>query len=74
MLIVIGAFYGAHKIAGSRLVKHAWQPAIDAETEHAALNKDKVDDVELNGNLPTEKAPRHRAPVRPITGEVPHAG
>jgi hypothetical protein len=72
MLIVIGAFYGAHKIAGSRLVKHGWQPAIDAEAEHAALNTDNVDDVELNGNQPAAKAPRHRAPVRPITGEVPH--
>jgi hypothetical protein len=39
-LIVIGAFYGANKIAGSRLVKRPWQLAADAAAAREAAAAD----------------------------------
>jgi hypothetical protein len=49
-LIVLGTFYGAHKIAGSRLVKRAWEPASAvAEGEPA-----QVADAPPVGHAPTQ--------------------
>ena len=46
MLIVIGAFYGAHKICGSRLVKRPWVPSqVDVPWAAEAAEADEASDA-----------------------------
>jgi hypothetical protein len=55
-LIVIGVFYGAHKIAGSRLVARPWQP-----DEDAAVAREEA----VSAAGPRHASPRHAAPHAP---------
>jgi hypothetical protein len=71
-LIVIGVFVGAHKIAGSRLVKKPWElpegaMAVDADTDPGPSVKGSSEATEQEDAL---SRPRHAAPRRP---EARHA-
>lgn len=61
VLIVIGVFYGAHKIAGSRLVKTAWKLPEDLAPapESAPAAAVESDALESPGS---QSGPRHAAP------------
>ena len=60
-LIVIGAFYGANKIAGSRLVKRPWQLAEDAAAarEAAVASAEAIDAPAAGPQTPGRAGPRH---------------
>lgn len=64
-LIVIGVFYGAHKIAGSRLVKKPWQmpgDVADAEADESAMDaSDDVKPATAPPNRARHARPRHAA-------------
>ena len=70
VLIVLGALYGAHKICGSRVVKHPWTPRGEdvpwAEPSVASEAAPQVD------GSPRHESPRHR--LTPLTGEAGKAG
>ncbi len=71
MLIVAGALYAAHKIAGSRLVKNPWVPK-DTEVPWAAETESAPEEIP-----PAPGIPRHaagRRPLTPLTGESSNAG
>jgi len=80
MLIVIGAFYGANKISGSRLVKNAWVPKGQlvpwAEDADAAPTPEiPFAPGTLADRLATRHEAKHRATtVTPLTGEAGQAG
>jgi Family of unknown function (DUF5317) len=73
LLIVIGAFYGANKICGSRLVKRSWVPA-HGDVPWAADARDTLDTDATEDTKDTEhagdaeesrdgKSPREEAPL-----------
>ena len=63
MLIVIGAFYGANKICGSRLVKHPWAP-----------RQGDVPWVNREDAASADAEPPARDQLAPLTGEGGQAG
>ncbi len=67
-LIVIGAFYGANKIAGSRLVKRPWQFAEDAAAarEAAVATAETTDVSGAEPPRPRGDGPRHAVPRRAV--------
>lgn len=70
-LIVIGTFYGAHKIAGSRLVKRPWQLAEDAAAAReaavaAAAEAAGPGATEPEPETPGRGGPRHAGPRHAI--------
>ena len=61
VLIVIGVFYGAHKIAGSRLVKKPWE--LPEDLAPAPADEASADATSDEGAVPASKSgPRHAAP------------
>ncbi len=61
VLIVIGVFYGAHKIAGSRLVKKPWE--LPEDLVPVGGDEAVADSVSNPGDSPEPKiGPRHAAP------------
>ena len=61
VLIVIGVFYGAHKIAGSRLVKKPWE--LPEDLAPAPTDEALADATSDEGAAPASKSgPRHAAP------------
>lgn len=65
-LIVIGVFYGAHKITGSRLVKKPWELPDDALPSSADAAESAAMPVPTDEEAhPSAEGPRHAAPRPP---------
>ncbi len=67
-LIVFGVFYGANKIAGSRLVKKAWQVPGASDVESVDEQAAHVVDPPEGETDDQPRRPRHAAPRRPAVG------